>query len=214
MLRVGGDVLVMPTCPELVSGAAVEIITAGMQNYSLNGTQEIYDYLISKSDILPYGELVGVAALLQFGSIEPGSFNDIITKLLNDKPKIEKLSNGKFEAFFPETGRIRLESLAEGRLHSNITPWLILSHLASLPSVDSEDSKKFRLNILATIGSSKHVLYKPNPVPLYDMLPISVHKIDKEGEILCHKVGIVEPIVSAMKSCFFFMPLDMIELLS
>lgn len=213
MLRIGGDVLVLPTCPELVSGAAIEIISEGMQQYVIDNTQGMYNYLISKSDILPYGELVGVAALLHYSTIDPNGFSDIINKLYDDTPRIEKPSKGKFEAYFPETGRVRLgEERMEGWIFANITPWLILSHLVSFPLVDSEGDKSFHLNILARIGSSKHVLYKLRPVPLYDMLPISVHEIVNEGEILCHKVGIVEPVVSAMKNCFFFMPLEMIEL--
>jgi hypothetical protein len=214
IIRSDGDILVMPTCPELVSGAAVEIISAGLQKYSINDIQEMYNYLISKSDLLPYGELVGVAALLRYSSIEPNGFSNIITKLYSDKPRSEQPQKGKYEVYFPETGRIRLgcEDKMEGRLCANITPWLILSHLAGLQLVDSEGDRTFHLNILANIGSYRYILWKPNPVPLYKMLPISVHEIGKTGEILCHKVGIVEPIVSAMKNCFFFMPLEMIEL--
>jgi hypothetical protein len=79
-------------------------------------------------------------------------------------------------------------------------PWLILSHLAIVPTVavDSRtnvDTGRLDATLLLEVGSCRTVLKRPEGDTADQ---IEVHEIDDDTVVVCHKEGIIEPITFSL----------------
>lgn len=80
-------------------------------------------------------------------------------------------------------------------MHGDIESWLVLSHLAGLRTAfKSSDGELIRIDptLLLEVGACPIVLRRPSS--LEDMNQLLTHDLDEGGFMVCHKMGIVEPI--------------------
>ena len=77
---------------------------------------------------------------------------------------------------------------------------------------DDQGQHELQLAIMAKLGSYPNILRRPDVVPLHRIRGYHVHEIPGHGNILCSKMGIIEPITQSMQNCFSFMPQEMLKL--
>ncbi|MGA6840607.1 hypothetical protein [Priestia megaterium] len=211
------ETLILPKVPELLAAAGAHRISSQIKDLirRKKTLQDIYTYFTEASMGLPYGDLVASYALQILGEREPETFSNLMFKLLNDKPTIQPVNKGlKFISHFIDIGEIRVnieDDLEDARTIHNYFPWLVLSHLASIPIISEENNHDFQLWMFAQVGSFSGFLRRLEITPLKDMEGFHFHDIDGES-YLCPNAGIVEPIVSSMVEGFNTIPSEMLRL--
>lgn len=210
----GGKAYISPKFPEAFSAAAAYYLAEKLADMYLQDKQvELYDYLKKTAPLFPYGDLVATMAIIEACKKNPNILSNIVSMLLEDEPKIEKPGGkGKYLAFFEDIGEINFEGEMDGILISNWYPWLILSHLASLPIGDERENRDIQLYIFSKVGSFENVLLRIDNIPFKEMKGYHVHDTSEGFSFLCGNVGIVEPITFAMQSGLYSIPDKMIEL--
>lgn len=208
----GGKAYVLPKFTEALSAAAAFYVAEKIEKlYKENKGQDAYKYLISVVPAFPYGELVGAMAIFEAYKKEPDILTFIINKLLEDEPQIEKIKlEGKYLAYFDDLGEVEIPG-EEGTTFSNWYPWLILSHIASMPLGDDNGNRDIQLNIFSRVGSFEDILMRVDNIPFNKIKGYHVHNVEN-CNVICGKIGIIEPITLAMQRGFYEMPEEMIRL--
>ena len=212
----GGKVLILPKIPEFLATAASYVIADEcIAIFKKDGFDSAYTYLVGQSDSFPYGDLVGARAILGIYNRNYDLANNIINKLLGDKPDEGRLSEGsRVLMYFEEAGEINV-SFGKGtdeRVLGNIQPWNIISQIASYAIRLDQSFVDAQLMVLATIGSYPMTLLRPYPSSINQNPGFHVHEIAEHGSVLCHQSGIIEPITFAMQCGFYHVPKDMLKL--
>lgn len=210
------SVLVIPKIPELLASAASYYLADELLSLlAQERRDEAYEYLVRKASAFPYGDIVAAIAIIEVTKKQEDFLTFIIYKLIEDRPKIEKLPK-KFRGLIdiPNVGTLPIQgdALAEGNIISNYDPWLILSHLANIPLASQDGSRDIQLALFDEIGSFPEILRRPDSISNKIMKKFHVHEISEIGTILCHQTGIVEPITQAILRGFYEIPKGMIRL--
>lgn len=181
---------------------------------------ELYDSLIRYSQLFPYPDLTA-ALMISFMSERNVFFiNRIIERLYYDKPTIDysapkrvliKMEKGIFDIDFSKLPCIETEE-DEGVLLGNTLPWLILSDLLATPFGTEDGDLSPWIGMIKKVGTFKNVLLRVANIPFDKITGFHVHSFPNKIEVVCGKMGIIEPITYAMQIGFWKVPEHMIEI--
>lgn len=163
--------------------------------------------ILQQSHFVPEGDLCAAAAISRV--TDGNHLSLIVNTLIAAEPEPTFLSEGStVEILAKDVKGVRIQ-FGEGmneRLPGDMQPWLILSHLAMTPMETGDGGKLVNWSIIATLGNSVDLIFKPAPRDLRDMLGLHTHDIPGVGSVLCVNSGIVEPIMQAMYLCASYRP--------
>ena len=158
------------------------------------------DRYLKLSDAIPHGEVALAAALMRAVQRNERLLGFAIPTLIERKPTTSRLKEGARLEMILKDARIPLR-FGEGmdeEVVGGLQPWLVLSHLASLPmAVDGYDATA-NCSIFLALGVSPHLLYRPPVTELARVPGLHVHDIAGVGSVPCLSTGIVEPLLQAM----------------
>ena len=172
------------------------------------------DRLLRVSEAIPAGEVVLAAALIRATEKNQAVLSVAIPMLIERKPTTSRLKEGAQVELLLKDARICLH-FGEGmdeEVVGNMQPWLVLSHLASLPMAVDGYHATANFSIFLTLGASSHLLYRPPATELARVPGFHVHEIDGVGSVLCLRTGIVEPLLQAMLGHAHSHPDELIQL--
>jgi hypothetical protein len=218
-----GQMLIVPTVPELLSAGVVSaikplILEAGRSLGPNAATEQLLQHTIG----LPLGDRVAALVLQALLAEDAELFSQIFQLLMSNEPKQHQMKPGRFLMQLP-TGdladmhyennslRIILENGTETVIPfdededdrgvtGNLHPWNILSHLAYAPLGIAEDGKTVPLGpmIMERIGRFRSTLKSFGPSD-FERSAVYEHNLPGFGRVPCPARGIVEPIVYAMQ---------------
>lgn len=211
-----------PKTPEVLAATAVEVLLKVAEKMDIDTAIK---NTLKICERLPYGDIIAANVFERLGNKTFSLFN-ILSRLLNNPPVIEKVNNQQRLALYTDKeGLIELpEEVINltiedgGNTTSNIFPWLVLSQLATLPliSENAEDPWFVYREILINLGSYKNLLIRFENKDIRDLKGYPTHSVrnDKgeEGIVLCGEVGIIEPITFALLLAFSICPNEIIKI--
>ena len=180
-------------------------------------------YLVELASSLPIGDVIVANAIYKAAIRLEYLPAGLIESLIGRPPKPHNFGPGtKMLLAGPEGKNLKLEILNDGALvakmdgktitlsdeedpelgsngYSEFHPWLILAHLCHhRMGVESQGGNfiSAEAGILLELGKAKMPIRRPEP---FDKTRgVLTHDIAKHGSIVCHKIGIVEPITQAI----------------
>lgn len=171
--------------------------------------------ILQQSRFVPEGDLCVAAAISRV--TDGNHLFLIVNTLIAAEPEPTFLTEGStVEILAKDVKGVRIQ-FGEGmneRLPGDMQPWLILSHLAMTPMDTGDDGTSVNLLIVATLGNSEDLIFKPAPRDLRDTLGLHTHDIPGVGSVLCVNSGIVEPLMQAMYLCASHRPDELHQLVT
>jgi hypothetical protein len=172
------------------------------------------DRYLHLSDAIPGGEVALAAALMRAVQRSKALLGIAIPMLVDRKPTTSRLKEGARIEVLLKDARIRLR-FGEGmdeEVVGDLQPWLVLSHLSSLPMAVDGYEKTANLSIFSTLGVWPHLLYRPPVTELARVPGFHIHEITGIGSVPCLSTGIVEPLLQAMLDHAHSYPDEIVEL--
>ncbi|TAZ56711.1 type I restriction enzyme HsdR N-terminal domain-containing protein [Rhizobium ruizarguesonis] len=217
-----GEAVVAVRLPELLASELAGEMAVELARRSRTNPLDAADWLSSAAGNLPMGDVICAQAVFDASMRNDlGLRLDVIVELLKIRPTRDTLNPGtRLAMHSEETGLVDLDVREDGSMvaraggreavidkddgedldtaYSNFHSWLILSHLASLPSVFDIDGEEHRIDpiILHEVGSADIILRQPGPEMQFN--GVLAHDVPGVGSIVCHRAGIVEAITYAM----------------
>jgi hypothetical protein len=172
-------------------------------------------HLLHLSSLIPSGEIALALAIFKAAQKNDNLLSITIPFLRSQKPIVSKIKQGDHVAVLIKGKKITLyfsEDVKEEAL-GNVQPWMVLSHLSSLPMSIEGDEKTMNFYIFAELGSSRHFLYRPSSKEDAPVQSLHFHEIKGIGPIPCLAgTGIVEPLLQAMLNYVNVLPEEFIKL--
>ena len=181
---------------------------------------EIYDSLIRYSQLFPYPDLTAALMILFMSKRDEFFISSIINRLYYDEPTIDystpkhiliKTKKGILNVDYSKLPCIENEE-DEGVLLGNTLPWLILSNLLAIPFATEDGDLNLWIEMIKKVGSFKNVLLRIANIPFDKIRGYHVHSFPNGIQVVCGKMGIIEPITYAMQMGFLKVPEYMIEI--
>jgi hypothetical protein len=223
--HLSGEDVVIARLPESMAGELAEVLAKRLVKQLNSGVDSAAKWLLKISTSLPMGDVVAAQAIIDASRILEGLPLGFLSELLNDHPRKEALRAGlKASLYWPGVGEVGLQVNEDGSVvascHGQIPMkldlppqqwdemsmqvggqgWLVLSHLASFQLLaignDGQLVDGARAALLIEIGSCPMPLRRPSV--LKDNHGLWTHDIPEQGEVVCHRSGIVEPITLAL----------------
>jgi hypothetical protein len=168
---------------------------------------------------LPFGDIVSAQTLVDSALKEEAIPFNVVSELMEREPHEERPKDGdQALTHIPGVGILNLTFRAQGIstrmplgeerlfafdteqdeaiMYADVHGWLILSHLAGIPfaALNKKNGELQRADpfILLEVGKCPFVLRRPAAELRMNEIP--THEIPEHGSIVCHKVGIIEPI--------------------
>jgi hypothetical protein len=211
--------------PELLASEMAAILTDRLLADAKTDVSAAAKALVSAGQCVPLGDIIGAQAILDAAYREGGLPMSLIMQLIELKPEQHPVKPGTqglmyvpgigaMEVSFERDGSVVLHAPGERitlqeadsrktpMTISNMHSWLILSHLASRPFAIKEDGQpgaRVDPMILTEVGTCPIVLRAVAADP--EMSGVLTHDTG-EGEVVCEKAGMVEPITVAMFNFF------------
>lgn len=181
---------------------------------------ELYNSLIQYSQLFPYPDLTAALVILFMSKRDEFFISRIIYQLYEDEPAIDysapkraliKMEKGVFDIDFSKIPCMKNEE-DEGVLLGNTLPWLILSDLLAIPFAAEDGDLSLWMEMMKNVGSFKNVLLRVANLPFDKITGFHVHCFPDKTEVICGKMGIIEPITYAMQMGFLQAPEWMLEI--
>lgn len=197
--------------------AAYEIMDIVLEQ---SDDDELYDSLIRYSQLFPYPDLTATLMILFMSKRDEFFISSIINRLYYDEPTIDysapkhiliKTKKGILNVDYSKLPCIENEE-DEGVLLGNTLPWLILSNLLATPFVTEDGDLSLWIEMMKKVGSFKNVLLRVANIPFDKITGFHVHSFPDKTEVVCGKMGIIEPVTHAMQMGFLQVPESMIEI--
>lgn len=207
--------LLYPILIESISLYSIEYICKRiLRTHKESGLKIAYEDYLKCCEGLPYGDIVGVKVLKIIGGIDPELYGDIFNILLDDEPKIDTVSDESIViAKFNETQpvKIKIEGASDEKFISNVLPWSIASRLLIHPTIANGESfpYEFFFKIIYKLGNYKESILYFNTNFYSDDFCLIYQPVPKYGNVLSSEMGIVEPIVYALRRSISFLPKEM-----
>ena len=197
--------------------AAYEIMDIVLEQ---SDDDELYDSLIRYSQLFPYPDLTAALMILFMSKRDEFFISSIINRLYYDEPTIDystpkhiliKTKKGILNVDYSKLPCIENEE-DEGVLLGNTLPWLILSNLLAIPFATEDGDLSLWIEMIKKVGSLKNVLLRIANTPFDKITGYHVHSFPNRIQVVCGKMGIIEPITYAMQMGFLNVPEYMIEI--
>lgn len=197
--------------------AAYEIMDIVLEQ---SDDDELYDSLIRYSQLFPYPDLTATLMILFMSKRDEFFISSIINRLYYDEPTIDysapkhiliKTKKGILNVDYSKLPCIENEE-DEGVLLGNTLPWLILSNLLAIPFATEDGDLSLWIEMIKKVGSFKNVLLRIANIPFDKITGYHVHSFPNRIQVVCGKMGIIEPITYAMQRGFLKVPEYMIEI--
>ena len=207
-----GKTYLYPQFPEAISIAASYVLRDKVIEIIDNSNiEQAYDFIIKNIDCISYSDLAATKAIVAICK-ERDILRELIYLLINDPPMIESNNgDGHYGLYFSDIGHIKLSGELGGTLISNYNPWILLSNLTTFPMGDEDGARDIQLEIFKIIGSFNNILIKQEDMPFHNMAGFHTHEL-RDGQCICARTGIIEPITYAMQCSFSNMPENMLQL--
>lgn len=213
-----GDSFIYPALQNVMPvAAAYEIMELAQYQPDDN---ELYDSLIRYSRLFLYPDLTAALLILFMSKKDELFISRIINRLYADEPAIDysapkraliKMDKGVVGVDFSKIPCIR-NGQEEGVLLGNTLPWLILSNLLAIPFATEDGDMSLWTEMIKKVGSFKNVLLRVDHIPFHEIKGFHVHSLPDKTEVICGKMGVIEPITYAMQRGFLLVPEHMIEI--
>jgi dsDNA-binding SOS-regulon protein len=209
------EAVLIPRLGELLASELAAAVGQELEHeLSKRSPTEAADWLIATTATLPMGDIIGAQAILDASQALGGMPLGLVSKLLSAKPRQEAVKPGRYAMIpIPDAGVLDLIVKEDGvvvmrhdgeetvledgeplNFYADFESWLLLSHFAGIPAEVHTEAGSARLDpaLLMEVGSSPIVLRRPGSDPRFNS--VLSHAIPGQGDIACHKRGIVEPI--------------------
>jgi hypothetical protein len=174
---------------------------------------EAYKALMSRSEMLPLGDIVGAGALRVVADRDAARFTRIIYQALSDSPNTETIPAGSIlQMSFHGNVLGEIELPEPSPMTGNIHPWLVLAQLAVIPMGGAEGKLSPNGNIIATVGAFDGFLRRVEDERWRKMMGFHFHEFPGKGSVPCLNNGVVEPVGNAMIAGFHLRPAEMVAL--
>lgn len=211
-----GDSFIYPALQNIMPvAAAYEIMDLMLYR---SDDSELYNSLIRYSQLFPYPDLTAALMISFMTKRDEFFISRIINRLYMDEPTID-YSAPKRALMKMEDGIIgidfsKLPCIMNGEevLLGNTLPWLILSNLLAIPFATEDGNLSLWIEMIKKVGSFKNVLLRIANIPFDKITGYHVHSFPNRIEVVCGKMGIIEPITYAMQMGFWKVPEHMIEI--
>ncbi|WP_343315077.1 type I restriction endonuclease [Brucella sp. BE17] len=225
-MQPSGEPVLIVRLPELLASELAALIAHELTQSELSDPSTAARWLTGASSNLPLGDIVTAQAILDAASSGFGLSLDLVLALAETRPTLQTVQPGaRFATYQPgiglvdftvtedgsllveangRHGRIELDpEETPGEIYHDFHSWMILSHLAMVPSVARIDGVDERIDtaILLEVASAPVVLRSVGPEVEFNA--VRVHDVPGEGSIVCHLEGIVEPITFALFEFFY-----------
>lgn len=207
-----GKAYLYPRFPEAIAMAAAYVLKDKIiEIIDSSNVRDAYNFIMKNIDCIPYSDVAATRAVVSVCR-ERDVLWELICLLIKDSPSVKQNNDhGVFGLYFSDIGHIKLSGELGGTLISNSNPWLLLSNLFTFPMASENGARDVQLEIFKVVGSFNNILIKPEDMPFHDMAGFHIHEY-KDGECICGKTGIIEPITYAMQCSFTNMPEEMLLL--
>lgn len=211
-----GDSFIYPALQNIMPvAAAYEIMDLMLYR---SDDSELYNSLIRYSQLFPYPDLTAALMISFMTKRDEFFISRIINRLYMDEPTID-YSAPKRALMKMEDGIIgidfsKLPCIMNGEevLLGNTLPWLILSNLLAIPFATEDGDLSPWIEMIKKVGSFKNVLLRIANIPFDKITGYHVHSFPNRIEVVCGKMGIIEPITYALQMGFWKVPEHMIEI--
>lgn len=216
-----GEAILYIRLSELLASELSRLLADELGKRIPKGVQKAAAWLVEKAGALPLGDIVAAQAVFEAAATGIVTLS-FINALVNTPPSEEKIRPGEYAMHIPGRGLRRLHFQEDGSLVwiengertviqpepgegfgsliADMSAWLILSHLASMPfemeSTDGNGRERVDPLLLLEIGTCPQVLRGPQNEP--EKNATLVHDVPGHGSVVCHKFGIVEPVTLAI----------------
>jgi len=220
-----GDAILVVRTPELLASEAAIILSDKLAAAIRSDARAAAKDLVTAAESMPLGDIIAAHAILDTAHREGGLPLSLVMQLIELKPEQHPVKPGTRAAmYFPGIGAMEVTFERDGSILvnasgeripiqeagsddvpktiTNIHSWLILSHLASRPfAMEENGATGARVDpmIMTEVGTCPIVLRAVAADP--DMAGVLTHHTD-EGEVVCERAGMVEPITVAMFNFF------------
>ncbi|SFB19169.1 Type I restriction enzyme R protein N terminus (HSDR_N) [Pseudomonas sp. NFIX10] len=215
--------------PALLASEVARVIKSEIITRAKSDPEDAATWLTGEASHLPLGDVIAAHALFEAATGDGGLPTGVIFKLLTIKPRVSSPKKDSILALnHPGLGYIKFRVISEtvievlsqglpkrydfgeplGRLTENLTSWQILSHVCGVRTETMDDSG----NLAARLEPRLLLEIAAAPMPLLPSQQVlgklPTHDLSDGVSIVCHAVGIVEPIT---QSLFTFLRQDLIE---
>jgi hypothetical protein len=204
--------------PALLASELAKLLKAEILSQAMKDHASAAEWLTGTASRLPLGDVISAQALAEAAASEEGLQAGILFELMQTMPRKTPLSPGTvLSGQLPAIGYVKFRVVSDtqidilsegapyrvsldepvGTTYADHTAWLILSHLCSAQTeIWDEDGNRSSIEsaILLQVSSSKMPL-----LPSFNtggQLP--THDLPDGSSIICHRVGIVEPITQSI----------------
>lgn len=204
------EVLLLPRHLELFAKAVA--LELGEIVLTIADVNDAYQALMSRSDMLPLGDIVGAGALQAIADRNPERFSRFIHQALSDAPNTETIPAGATlqVSFGGRVGEIEMPE--PSAMIGNIHPWLVLAQLAMIPMAGRDDEVSPNGRILATVGAFDGFLRRVQDERSRKIVGFHFHEFPGKGSVPCLNNGVVEPVGNAMIAGFYVRPEEMVSM--
>lgn len=225
-MQPSGEPVLIVRLPELLASELAAVIAHELSQSELSDPATAAKWLAGASSNLPLGDVVTAQAILDAARSGFGLSLNLVFALAETRPTLQTVQPGTRFATYQQGiglvdftvaedgsllveangkhGRIELDpEEIPGEMYHDFQSWMILSHLAMVPSVARIDGVDERIDtaILLEVASAPVVLRSVGPELEFNA--VRVHDVPGEGSIVCHLEGIVEPITFALFKFFY-----------
>lgn len=211
-----GDSFIYPALQNIMPvAAAYELMDLALYQ---SDDAELYNSLIRYSQLFPYPDLTAALMILFMTKRDEFFISRIINRLYEDEPTIDysapKRALMKMEDRIIGIDFSKLPCIMNGEeiLLGNTLPWLILSNLLAIPFATEDGDLSLWIEMIKKVGSFKNVLLRVANVPFDKITGFQVHSFPNKIEVICGKMGIIEPITYAIQMGFLQVPESMMEI--
>ncbi|MDD5296546.1 MAG: hypothetical protein PHU46_06490 [Rhodocyclaceae bacterium] len=234
-IHASNEDVIIARLPEAMAAELAGVMAKALLERMTSNTAKAAKWLLEKAIRLPMGDVVAAQAIIDAAEIRQGIPLAFLNELLKDQPRKEMVNPGTRAAmYWPSLGTVGLRFNEDGSVVAygpggismklDMSPeeqgdmsmqvggqgWLVLSHLAGLQLLaighDGQLVGSATPALLLEIGSCPVPLRRPSA--LEDELGLWTHDVPGQGEVVCHRSGIVEPITLALLNAIVRMEVD------
>jgi hypothetical protein len=212
--------------PELIASELSRLIAAELRDRLGDAEKDAdaADWFVNTAANIPLGDVIGAQALLDLAEQQMGISLGFLTGLLEGAPSVRPIKPGtRAVAWLPSIGELDVHMRADGvteikkrgwakgiefpadegmQTYSNLSSWLILSHLAGVRLAALEPGSADVIlgiadpAILALVGSSPIPLCRPAEDLERSGMP--THRGPEGSVLVCSENGIIEPVTLSL----------------